>query len=182
MKRRRKYKINNEISRPGAIFMAVLSFFVTCVFFGTFRTNTSIEKNATDQISAIFDYYELPYRRHHSLPYAILFFKNGEKEFIPGACVNENLKNELAELEKGTELHMLISENSDDVVELKTNSKTLLSLDYSQKMLKQEGKGFLFMSVLTFVVFCYSVYKAITTKERITKADIKFYWNTMRGK
>ena len=77
---------------------------------------------------------------------------------------------------------MLINPRNNYIIELRTNEEELLNFDYAQKMLRQEGVGFLYLAIFMLVLCSYCVYKAITTKERITKADIKFYWDIMKEK
>lgn len=175
-------KSNHDISRPCAIFIAVLSLLMTIMFANVFFTNSPIDKSEATEKTAVFDYYEIQYRRRRSLNYLTLFFKDEERQDIRGCCVRRALIEEVEKLKKGTVLHMLINPDNNYIVELKANEKEMLNFDYAQKMLRQEGVGFLYLGIFMLIVCCYFVYKAITTKERLTKADIKFYWDIMRGK
>ena len=180
-------KSSYQMSRQVAVIFAVLSLFMTTVFSTSFFIKRPIEKSAAEEKSAVYSHYEEEYgpklrRSINTLNYIELFFENAEKELISGVCVNKDLYKALDTLEKGTVLHMLINPDNNYIVELKANEKEMLNFDYAQKMLRQDGVGFLYLAIFMLVLCCYFVYKAITTKERITKADIKFYWDIMRGK
>lgn len=175
-------KSNHDISRPHAIFIAVLSLLMSVMFFGTFSVNTAVEKSETKNVVSSFEDYDYQTGRHHSINYIFLILDNGERISIAGVCVNEELHSTIKAMKKGTELQALISTDTNTVVELKANGNEILNFDYAQKMLRQEGVGFLYPAIFMLVIFSYSVYKAITTKERITKADIKFYWDIMKEK
>lgn len=182
MKRRIKYKSNNEISRPGAIFMAVISLFLAVGLSTPFFSNKPIEKTEAIEKTAVFDYYEEDYgvgrRGANSVDYIVLFLENGEKEEIRSACMNKYVWNDLKDLKKGTELHMLINPNNNYIIELQTDSKEILNFDFAQNRLFREGIAFLALAIFFFVGgFCYFVYKAITTKEKgLTREDIKEFW------
>ena len=180
-------KSSYQMSRQVAVIFAVLCLFMTTVFSTSFFIKRPIEKSAAEEKSAIYSHYEEEYgpklrRSINTINYIELFFENSEKEFICGVCVNKDLYKALDTLEKGTVLHMLINPDNNYIVELKANEKEMLNFDYAQKMLRQDGVGFLYIGIFMFGLCIYFVYKAITTKERLTKADIKFYWDIMRGK
>lgn len=187
MKRTTKHKSKHDISRQAAIVFAVLTLIMTTVFSYTFFANSPITKTAAKEKVAVYNHYAVEYgpklrRSVNTLNYIELFFENEEKEYIRGACVNKELIKDIEALEKGTKLHMMINPDNNYIIELKTNSDELLNFDYAQKKLQQEGVGFLCIGIFMLVLCGYFVYKAITTKERITKADIKFYWDIMRRK
>lgn len=175
-------KNNHDISRPRAIFIAVLSLLMTLISAKVFLTNSPIDKSEAIEKTAVFDFCDIQYGKNFSLAYAELFFENAEEEYIRGVCVNQDLRKDIEAIKKGTELHMLINPDNNYVLELKTDKEEILNFDYAQKKLRQEGVSFLYLGIFMLALCGYFVYKAITTKERITKADIKFYWNIMRGK
>lgn len=183
MRRRgRANRYDYELGRTGAILMVVISLFMSIVFANVFFTNRHIERTDAYEKTAVFDCYEIQYGRRHSLNYLTLFFEDDKQQDIRGCCVQQSLTEKVKNLEKGTELHMIINPNNNYIIELRTDTKELLNFDYAQKMLRQEGVGFLYLAIFMLVLCSYFVYKAITTKERITKADIKFYWDIMKEK
>lgn len=187
MRRNRRYKEDFEISRPLAILFAIFSLWLSLVFTHIFFVNKPIERTDAIEKSAAFDYYEEEYGRTRKgtkggLTYVVLFFEDSEKEQIRGACMNKSLWIRLDKLEKGTELHMLINPKNDYIIELKTDEKEIINFDYAQKRLLWEGIGFLCIAIFMLLLCIYFVYKSITTKEQITKEDIKFYWDIMRKK
>lgn len=188
MKSRKKSKHNHEISRQTAIFFAIISMFMALVFSSNFTINRPIDKTDAEEKTAVYNHYEAEYGIRpnkysiNTLNYIVLFFENGEKEFIRGTCINKELYQALESLKKDTVLQMLINPDNGYVIELKTDEKEILDFDYVQKKLQQDAIGFLCLSVFMLMLCGYFIYKAIRTKERLTKADIKFYLDIMRGK
>lgn len=177
-----RYRHNHNISRQTAVVFVVLSLFMSIVFFNVYISNTSVEKSESESIVADFEDYDYQKGRGHSINYLFLIMESGENLSIDGVCVNEKLQNTIEEMEKGTRLHALVSNNTNTVVELKTDSEELLSFDYAQKKLRQEGIGFLVLSVFMLAGCAYFIYIAITTKEKLTKEDIRIYLDILRGK
>ena len=180
-------KSTHQMNRQVAVVFAVLCLIMTIVFSSTFFANKPIDKTAAEEKVAVYNHYEEEYgwqtrRAYNSLNYIVLFFENGEKYYIHGECVNKELGEALEALEKGTELHMLINPDNDYIIELKTDKSELLNFDYAQKKLRQEGVGFLCLAIFLLVLCGFFVYEAITTKERLTKEDIKFYRDILRRK
>ncbi len=178
----KQYRYRHRVSRQGAIALSIISVLMVLVFFGAYTVSSSVDINDTEKITADFERCEFQYGRNHSLLSAHLFFENGKEYTVDGVCVNEELVNSLEALKKGTTVSMLKSNSTESIVQIKVQERELLSFDYAQKKLRQEGMGFLVFSVIFFVVFCYFLYEAITTKEVITKADLKLYWDIMRKK
>ena len=183
----RKNIHRHDLSRQTAIAFAVMSIFMSIVFTSAFFTNQPIDKTSAEERTTVYSYYEEEYgwqfrRAYNSLNCIILFSENGEKEYIDGACANAELVQAIESLEAGSSLQMLINSKNNCIIELKADGKEILNFDYAQKKLRQEGVGFLYLSIFLLVLCCYFVYTAITTKERITKEDIKFYWDIIRGK
>ncbi len=177
----------HQMNRQVAVVFAVLCLIMTIVFSNTFFSNKPIDKTVAIEKTAVYNHYEEEYgwqtrRAYNSLNYIVLFFESSEKEYIHGECADKELREALEALKKNTELHMLINPNNNYIIELKANEKELLNFDYAQKQLRQEGIGFLCLAVFLLVLCSYFIYKAITTKEIITKEDIKFYWNILRRK
>lgn len=157
---------NNKIDKQGAVFLAV-AFLLGAVFFiYSFFESKPIEINEAIEKTAVFDYYELQYGKGEKLLGAWLFFENGEKEYIHGECVNHALISNLENLQKDSEIHLLINPKTNYVVGLQTDFTELLNFDYAQECLKQKGNEFLFSAVSMLVVCCFFVYKAVTLKEQ----------------
>ena len=180
-------KSTHQMSRQVAVIFAVLCLFMAIVFSTSFFIKRPIEKSAAEEKSAIYSHYEEDYgpklrRSINTINSIELFFENSEKEFICGVCVNKDLYKALDCLEEGTVLHMLINPDNNYIVELKSDEKEILNFDYAQKKLRQDGVGFLCLGFFMLVFCCCFVYTAVTTKEKLTKADIKFYLDIMRGK
>lgn len=180
-------KPTHQLSRQVAVVFAVLCLFMAVGFARTFFINQPVDRASAEERTAVYSHYEEEYgpklrRSINTVNYIELFFEGGENELIRGICANKDLYESLDCLEKGTTLHMLINPDNNYIIELRADEEEILNFDYAQKKLRQEGTGFLCLGIFMLVLCGYFVYTAITTKERITKEDIKFYWDIMRGK
>ena len=161
-------KINifgNKLDRQGAIFLAIGFLFGTVFMIFNFFNSKPIEKNEAIEKTAVFDYYELQHGKGDRLLGAWLFFENGEKEYIAGECISVAVALNFEKLSKGTELHLLINPKTNYVIELHTDSLTLMDFDYAQECLKQKGNEYILGAFSMLVICCFFVYKAITIKE-----------------
>lgn len=180
-------KSTHKLSRQIAVVFAVLCLFMAVVFTCTFFINQPVDRASAEERTAVYSHYEEEYgpklrRSINTINYIELFFEGGEKELIRGICANKYLYESLDCLEKGTTLHMLINPDNNYIIELRADEEEILNFDYAQKKLRQEGIGFLGLSVFLLVLCGYFVYTAISTREKITRADLKFYWDILRKK
>lgn len=156
---------NNKLDRQGAIFLAVGFLLGTVFLVFNFFNSKPIEKNEAIEKTVVFDYYELQYGKGDRLLGAWLFFENGEKEYIAGECISVALALNLKSLSEGSELHLLINPKTNYIIELHTDSLTLIDFDYAQDCLKQKGNEYIFGAFSMLIICCFFVYKAITLKE-----------------
>lgn len=170
MRRNRRYNEGTEISRPVAIFYAIIALFISCAIgISSVLTSIPIERSDAIEKNVTFDCYEFNYHTYHfrtTLRSIKLFFDNGEYSFIERGCIDETLKKKIANLEKGEQLYMLKRSNSNVILELKTDSDELLNFDFAQDKILEQCITNLGISVFAFFLFCLFVYKAITTKNK----------------
>ena len=95
---------------------------------------------------------------------------DGNRYFIDGVSINEELRNQLSSLSKNDEIALLIHPNSNTIVEFSSNQTILLNFDETIGKLEGESTGFLFLGL--FMYFCalvglyYTVYHVIRRKTK----------------
>ena len=90
-------------------------------------------------------------RKHH-IKQIEISIADHSSVYIDGACVSEDVKDELKALPEGAKVDMLVHPNSDTVRELKHGDKTILSFEESQKDIKNENVVFIIIGI--FMYFC----------------------------
>ena len=125
--------------------------------FGSQYWGEPIQREDATEVSAIYEAYEInpgKIRKHHIKQIEILLADHSSV-YIDGACVSEDVKDEIKALTEGAKLDMLVHPNSDTVWELKHGDKTILSFEESQKDIKNENVGFIILGI--FMYFCAAI-------------------------
>ena len=135
-----------------AIFLIVAGLILGTVFiFGMQFWGESIDREEAIQESGVFESYQIHYGRHRISEIKIIL--NDHRSFyIDGACVTDELQNQIEALPKGAKVDMLIHPNSDTIWELKRDDHSILSFERSQEQIKGENIGFAALGL--FMYFC----------------------------
>lgn len=140
---------------------------ITCLLGSVFSAmffywNVPISKEHATVITATFEKAEFFYGSvgRTSLQDVMLFFTDTEQQCLDGTCVDQTLRDELKTMKRGTELTMRINERNGCVVELKTDTKELLSFDTAQEKLKNEGISFFCLGICLYGMTAYFGYHA----------------------
>ena len=95
---------------------------------------------------------------------------DGNRYFIDGVSINEELRNQLSSLSKNDDITLFIHPNSNTIVEFSNDQAVLLKFDETISKLDGESSGFLFLGL--FMYFCalvglyYTVYHIIQSKTK----------------
>ncbi len=95
---------------------------------------------------------------------------DGNRYFIDGVSINEELRDQLSSLSKNDDITLLIHPNSNTIVEFSNGQTILLNFDETIGKLDTESSGFLFLGL--FMYFCalvglyYTVYHVIRRKTK----------------
>ncbi|MBQ8738721.1 MAG: hypothetical protein IJZ04_10495 [Clostridia bacterium] len=95
---------------------------------------------------------------------------DGNRYFIDGVSINEELRDQLSSLPKNDDITLLIHPNSNTIVEFSNGQTVLLNFDETIGKLEGESTGFLFLGL--FMYFCalvglyYTVYHIIQRKTK----------------
>ena len=155
MSKRRK---KQEISLGTAVMLFVVGLILGSIFvFGSQYWGEPIQKEDAIEVSATYEAYEInpgKIRKHHIKQIEITLTDHSSV-YIDGACVSEDVKDEIKALTEGAKLDMLVHPNSDTVWELKHGDNTILSFEESQKDIKNENVGFIILGI--FMYFCAAI-------------------------
>lgn len=153
-KRRKK----QEISLGTAVMLLVFGLILGSIFvFGSQYWGEPIHRDDAIEISATYEAYEInpgKIRKHHIKQIKIILADHSSV-YIDGACVSEDVKDELKALPEGAKVDMLVHPKSDTVWELRHGGKTILSFEESQKDIKNENVGFIILGI--FMYFCAAI-------------------------
>ena len=95
---------------------------------------------------------------------------DGNRYFIDGVSINEELRDQLSSLSKNDDITLLIHPDSNTIVEFSNGKTVLLNFDETIGKLEGESTGFLFLGL--FMYFCalvglyYMVYHMIRRKAK----------------
>ena len=155
MSKRRK---KQEMTFGTAVMLLVVGLILGSIFiFGSQYWGEPIQREDAVEISATYETYEInpgKIRKHHIKQIEITLTDHASV-YIDGACVSEDVKDEIKALTEGAKLDMLVHPNSDTVWELKHGDKTILSFEESQKDIKNENVGFIILGM--FMYFCAAI-------------------------
>ena len=159
-----------------AVFLLIAGIVLGSIFtFGMQHWNAEVSQEDCKEIQTRFASYEEIYqrRKHHKTSkiaeYAIDCV-DGERYFIDGACIDENLENALKRLVADAPITMLIHPNSKTIVEFTTSYSTILAFDDTIAKLGLETTEFLILGI--FLYLCalaglyYIFYHIIRTRRR----------------
>ncbi len=83
---------------------------------------------------------------------------NGERYFIDGVSINNDLKEALHDLKAQENIVLLIHPNSDAILEFTAGDVTLMSFNETIKELEGEATGFLFLGIFMYLCALIGVY------------------------
>ena len=156
-----------------AVFMLVIGILIGSVFtFGMQYWNENIPREDCTVVETQFLAYDEIW---HSKPTVSIVkiaidCADGNRYFIDGVSIDEELQNQLSSLSKNDSITLLIHPNSNTIVEFSSGNAILLSFDDTINKLDGEASGFIFLGL--FMYFCalvglyYTVYHMIRRKTR----------------
>ena len=77
-------------------------------------------------------------------------FSDYDSLYIDSACVNEMLRKQLDELERGTKMQILIHPNADTILDMRTSDNTILEFNDVMGKLEKEKYGFYLLGVFGY--------------------------------
>ena len=154
-----------------AIFILAIGILLGSVFtFGTQYWNKTVTRESCNVVKTQFLSYDEIW---HSKPTVSIVeiaidCADGNRYFIDGVSINEELRNQLSTLSPNDNITLLIHPNSNTIVEFSSSQNVLLNFDDTIGKLDGESSGFLFLGL--FMYFCalvglyYTAYHIICKK------------------
>lgn len=135
--------------------MLIIGIFLGNIFtFGMQFWNSDVERESCTLIETQFLSYEeiRQPKRVTEIKEIAIDCSNGQRYFIDGVSINSEITTALYKLHKQENIALLIHPNSNTIVELTTESDTLLKFNETIKKLGGEATEFLFLGI--FMYFC----------------------------
>ena len=156
-----------------AVFMLAVGILLGSVFtFGMQYWNKNIPKEECKVVKTQFLAYDEIWhvKPTVSIVEIAIDCTDGNRYFIDGVSINEELRNQLSSLSKNDDITLLIHPNGNTIVEFLNDQTVLLNFDETISKLDEESTGFLFLGI--FMYFCalvglyYTVYHIIRRKTK----------------
>ena len=157
----RFFKRSAEIPKLAAWFLVVTGILLGTVFsFGMHYWESSVSKEDAIHIEAAFSSYEKLYSRG-GVSKIKVYFQDREPLFIDGTCCSQSVQNKLKGLKSGTILQLYVHPHSRTLLEIKTDSDSILLFEESIEKLSSEVNGFLFLGLFMYVCAGYGIIKLL---------------------
>ena len=148
----KKYK-NEPMPLNLAVAMLLVGILIGSIFiFGMQYWNAKTTREDCTVIKTQFLSYD---EIHHGKPYIeeiAVDCADGNRYFIDGVSIDDELRNQLFLLSKNESITLLIHPNSNTIVEFSSSHSSLLTFDETINNLNGEATGFLFLGL--FMYFC----------------------------
>ena len=168
-----KKRKSDPMSFGLAVFMLVIGILLGSVFtFGTQCWNKNILRDDCTVVETEFLSHEeiRQPKRIMKIKKIAIDCADGNRYFIDGVSINEELRNQLSLLSKNDNITLLIHPNSNTIVEFSSGNGILLSFDDTINKLDDEASGFLFLGLFMYlcalVGLYYTVYHIIRRKPK----------------
>ena len=156
-----KKRKSAPISLAAAVFMLVVGVLLGNVFtFGMQYWNDDIPREDCTMIKTqLLSYDEIRHGKHPmGIKEIAIDCSDGNRYFIDGVSINEDLINKLSSLTANNNITLLIHPNSNTIVEFSNGQTVLLDFNDTIKRLEGEADGFLLLGVFTYFYALIGVY------------------------
>lgn len=159
----KKEKKGKQISVGTAVFMLVAGIILGSVFtFGMQYWNSYIKREDANRVEATYEKHAITSkisRRANSG--AVVYFTDNDPLSIDSACINDDLREALDRLTKGTKAIMLVHPNSDTILDMRAGGQSILDFADTQRRLNGEKTGFLILGIFMYLCAAHAVYSLI---------------------
>lgn len=145
-------KNRRSMTKAEAWFLLVAGLIMGTVFtFGMRYWNAPVTREEAVHTTAVYGSYATQ-QEQGRVKEIILRFEGLQQLYIDGACIDDELLENIAALAPGTELSMIVHPNSNKVLELRTGALELLGFESTSEKLTGEANGFMGLGL-----FCYAL-------------------------
>lgn len=146
---------NDSMPFGVALALVIVGMFLGSIFsFGMQHWNKKVAQKDCIRIETQFWEYEdiRQSKRPATIKEIAIDCANGKRYFIDGVSINSELREKVSKLAFNEDITLFIHPNSNTIVELSTNSDTILPFTETIDKLGEEATGFLFLGL--FMYFC----------------------------
>ncbi len=159
-------KKRKSVSMPfkHAVFMLVFGILLGSVFtFGMQFWNKNVLREECAVINTQFLSYEEIWHSKPTISIVEIAIDctDGNRYFVDGVSINEELRDQLASLSKNDNITLLIHPNSNTIVEFLSNQAVLLDFDETINKLDGEASGFLFLGLFMYFMALVGLYYTV---------------------
>ena len=145
-------KKKRSMTKAEAWFLLVAGLVMGTVFtFGMRYWNAPVTREEAVHITAVYGSYTTQ-QEQGRVKEIILRFEGLQQLYIDGACIDDELLENIAALAPGTGLSMTVHPNSNKVLELQAEDLMLLEFEDTSEKLTGEATGFMGLGL-----FCYAL-------------------------
>lgn len=110
-----------------------------------------IDKSEAKEITASFENYDYSSSKSGYIHYVDIRFSDAETLRIDSSLASWELIELIKEIDKGTQLHMLVDDSRNLIMELRTDSNVLICFEYAQYNMKSDKTGLAVLGIIMIV-------------------------------
>ncbi len=153
------------------VIMAVVGLCIGINFIISKSVNKPITREEAIAYSGAFDHYDTAWKNYRDL-----YFEDGSVYYVYPHTESMEFQNKMKSLEKGTMLHILVNPNTDNIIEIKTDTEELMNFEISQQEIYGYYTGYLVLGIFVCVGSVYLIWYAIVShkhekKERARRSE-----------
>lgn len=151
-------KRKRKMSTAEAYILLIIGLIMGTVFtFGEWYWNAPVEIEDGVSVTASFLEYDIWYGKRRNIQEIKVIFSDYDHLCIDGSCVNPTLLQNLQMLNKGEEIQLIVHPNSDTILQMTSENKTILSFEETQDILSHERNGFSILGILMYASAAYAL-------------------------
>ena len=138
------------ISKPILIALILICLWMSTFFtFGLGYSHASISREQAIEIKAVYQSCHIS-KRYPTRHSAVLYFSGLKPLSIDVSCLNSSLVNELDKLTAGTTIHLLVHPNSNTILEMDVDGKTLMEFEDSMESITRSRYAFHILGLIFY--------------------------------
>ena len=166
-------RISDPMPFKFAVFMLAIGVLLGSIFtFGMQYWNKNIPREECTVVKTQFLSYDEIWHAKPTISIVEIAIDcaDGNRYFIDGVSINEELRNQLSSLSQNDNITLLIHPNSNTIVEFSSGNTILLSFNDTINKLDGEASGFLFLGLFMYFFALVGLYYTVY---HITRRKIK---------
>ena len=159
-------RTHNEISQDRAIFLLLAGLFLGTIFiFGTRYWHAPVSREDCTQVNTEFVSFRERTRRG-SIQLIYIDCANGQRYELDGACISQPVLEGVENLQPQEPITLLIHPNSDTILELSSESGTLMAFDDAAQRVAGDTLLFMVLGIVMYAAALGGLYNLIRQWKR----------------